>query len=80
MHVVIPREFEPFVARVVENGEFRDESAVVREALRLLEKREQFRAAARAGVEQLDRGEYTEYDEDSLEQFLKDIRQEQERL
>ena len=46
MQVVIPREFEPFVARVVENGEFRDESAVVREAPRLLENREQFRAAA----------------------------------
>jgi putative addiction module CopG family antidote len=80
MQVVIPREFEPFVARVVEKGEFRDKLAVVREALRLLEKREEFRAAARAGVEQLDGGEYTEYDEDSLDQFLEDIRREQERL
>jgi putative addiction module CopG family antidote len=74
VNVAIPAEFEPFVESVISAGAYRDPAEVVGEALRLLARRDELRREIRAGVEQLDRGEYTEYDENSLERLLEDIR------
>jgi len=77
MNVSIPAEFQEFVDDVIRSGNFHSEAEVVSEGLRLLRKREQVRRDVNAGIEQLDRGEYTEYDEDSLPQFLADVQSRQ---
>ena len=73
IHVDIPAELEPFVQAVVQKGDFHDPAEVVGEALRLLSRREQLLQNIKAGVEQLDRGEYTEYGEDSFREFSADV-------
>ncbi len=78
IQVPIPAELESFVQGVVDSGSFRDPAEVVGEALRLLARREQLLHDVKAGVEQLDRGEYTEYGVDSEGEFLADIRTEEE--
>ena len=65
MNVSLTPELEAFVASKVRSGRYHSASEVIREALRLLEEREQVRAlrirALREkigeGLEQLDRGE-----------------------
>lgn len=65
MNVSLTSELEAFVASKVRSGRYHSASEVIREALRLLEEREQLRALRiRAlrdkigeGLEQLDRGE-----------------------
>ena len=74
IHVFIPTELEPFVEGIVQEGTYHNPTEVVGDALRLLARREQLLHDVKAGVEQLDRGEYTEYGMDSQEQFLADIR------
>jgi antitoxin ParD1/3/4 len=78
IHVAIPAELELFVQGVVRNGSYHDPAEVVGEALRLLARREQLLHDVKAGVEQLDRGEYTEYGVDSQQEFLADIRTEEQ--
>ena len=73
IQVSIPTELEPFVEGVVLEGTYHNPTEVVGEALRLLARREQLLHDVKAGVEQLDRGEYTEYGEDSQQEFLADI-------
>ena len=65
IHVAIPAELELFVQGVVRDGSYHNPAEVVGEALRLLARREQLLHDVKAGVEQLDRGEYTEYGADS---------------
>ena len=77
IHVPIPAELEPFVQGIVQSGRCQNPAEVVGEALRLLARREQLLHDVKAGVEQLDRGEYTEYGEDSREEFLADIKAEE---
>jgi putative addiction module CopG family antidote len=72
IQVPIPAELEPFVEGIVNSGAYHDPAEVVGEALRLLARREQLLRDVRAGVEQLDRGEYTEYGEDSDSQDVQD--------
>ncbi len=79
IQVPIPVELESFVQGVVERGSYHDPAEVVGEALRLLERREQLLQSIKVGVEQLDRGEYTEYSDDSQEEFLADIRAEEQK-
>lgn len=73
IQVPIPAEFEPFVQGVVESGSYDNPAEVVGEALRLLARREKLIRDVKAGVEQLDRGEYAEYGDDSQRDFLADI-------
>jgi antitoxin ParD1/3/4 len=73
IHVPIPAELEPFVQGIVKDGRYHDSAEVVGEALRLLARREQLLRDVKDGLEQLDRGEYTEYGEDSRQKFLGDI-------
>jgi putative addiction module CopG family antidote len=76
IHVSIPSELEPFVEGIVASGSYHNPTEVVGEALRLLARREQVMHDVKAGVAQLDRGEYTEYGEGSLDEFLADIQTE----
>jgi putative addiction module CopG family antidote len=76
--VPIPAELESFVQGVVENGTYRSPAEVVGEALRLLARREKLLRDVKAGVDQLDRGEYSEYGADSEETFLADIATEEQ--
>lgn len=73
IQVAIPTELEPFVQGVVQNGSYSNPTEVVGDALRLLARREHLLHDVKAGVEQLDGGEYAEYDEGSREKFLGDI-------
>ncbi len=65
MNVSLTPELEAYVARKVETGRYNSASEVVREALRLLEERDQTRAAQiarfnhelRSRLTSLDRGE-----------------------
>jgi len=79
MNVAIPADLELFVQNAISDGTYRDPGEVVREALRLLARRDQVLRDVRAGIQQLDGGQYTEYDEDSLQQFLTDIRAEHQK-
>lgn len=78
IHVSIPTELEPFVEGVVLKGTYHNPTEVVGEALRLLARREQLLHDVKAGVEQLDRSEYSEYEEDSYQEFLADINAEEQ--
>jgi antitoxin ParD1/3/4 len=78
MQVSIPTELEPFVEGVVRQGAYHNPTEVVGEALRLLARREKLLRDVKAGVEQLDRGDYTEYGMDSEQEFLADIRAEEQ--
>lgn len=77
MDIPIPSDLQAFVENAIRNGTYSDAGAVVADALRLLERREQVRREVKAGLDQLDRGQYTEYDEDSLERFLDEIEAEE---
>jgi putative addiction module CopG family antidote len=77
IHVSIPSEFEPFVEGIVASGSYHNPTEVVGEALRLLARREQVLRDVKAGVAQLDRGEYTEYGQGSLDEFLADVKAEE---
>ena len=74
MPVQITPELEALVQEILAEGVFQDESEVLHEALRLLQKRQQLLRDVNAGVAQLDQGRFSEYDENSLEQFLDDVR------
>ena len=78
IHVAIPAELELFVQGVVRSGSYHDPAEVVGEALRLLARREQLLHDVKAGIEQLDRGEYTEYGEGSCQDFLTNIEAEEQ--
>lgn len=74
MPVQITPELESLVQEILAQGEFQDEAEVLREALHLLQKRQQLMRDVNDGVAQLDRGESSEYDENSFDQFLNDVR------
>ena len=74
MPVRITPELEALVQEILSEGVFQDEAEVLREALRLLQKRQQLLRDVNAGVVQLDQGRCSEYDEGSLERFLDDVR------
>ena len=82
MNVTLPPELEQFVSQKVESGQYLCESEVILEALRLLRERDELdrirlealRKEIAIGIEQLERGEYTEYDEVSLKAMFEQLR------
>ena len=80
MTVEIPVNYQAFVKAVIDRGQFQTEEQVVGEALRLLAERdrrlEEFRREVQIGLDQLDRGEYTEYDDESLKELFEQIKAE----
>ncbi len=80
MTVEIPSEYQQFVANAIACGEFKTEGEVVAEALRILEERRQtteyLRREMQVGLDELDRGEYVEFDEVSLKEFFEQVKAE----
>jgi antitoxin ParD1/3/4 len=84
-NVNLTKHFDEFIDEGITSGRFSNASEVVREGLRLLEQRERedkariewLRAAAKEGFDQLDRGEYTEFESlDEFDRFLDQIGEE----
>ena len=80
MSLQISRENEQIIHDAVSAGEYHSPDEVLTDALRLLRRKQQLVGDVKAGVDQLNGGEYTEYDEESLDRFVQDIQKEQERL
>ncbi len=82
MNVSLTPTLEELVQRKVATGLYNSASEVVREALRLLEERDEMRkmrlGALRkeisVGLDQLERGEVSEYDDRSLNTLAADIK------
>jgi antitoxin ParD1/3/4 len=81
-NVVLTKRQEEFLERLVESGRYQNASEVLREGLRLVEqhaaedatKLKALRAAARAGVDALDRGQFKECESiDDLHAYLDDL-------
>ena len=79
MNVSLTPELEELISRKVESGLYSSASEVVREALRLLQQRdeqreamlEELRKKIQVGIEQVERGEVVPWD---LEEFKKQAR------
>jgi antitoxin ParD1/3/4 len=78
-NVVLTKHQEEIIETLVGSGRYQNASEVLREGLRLVEQREAedaaklevLRKAAKAGVDALDRGEYTEFGSfDDLQAYL----------
>ncbi|MCI0438506.1 MAG: type II toxin-antitoxin system ParD family antitoxin [Chloroflexi bacterium] len=77
MKVTMPPQFEKLVKDKVESGQYASAEEVFAEAMRLLEWRDKKLAAlredVRIGIEQLERGEYTEYTDETLHELFDEI-------
>jgi len=72
MNVSLTPELEKMVAERVTSGRYASASEVIREALRLLEERDQLnqlRQEVRLGLEQLDQGRRQPFDNPALERI-----------
>ena len=82
MNVSLTPQLEQYVKDKVKSGLYNSSSEVVREALRLMGERdmlrqiriEELRAEIQKGIDQIERGEYTEYDENNIHQLFEDVR------
>ncbi len=82
MHVSLTPHLEELVRDKVKSGLYNSASEVVREALRLMEDRdrvremrlEDLRKEIQIGIDQLERGESTEYTTETLHELFDDIR------
>jgi len=80
-NISLTAEQDAFVEKVVKDGEYQNASEAVRDALRLLQQRrredalklEMLRAQIKAGVDELDRGDFVEVDDADLENFLEGL-------
>ena len=72
---------DAFIDEMLKTGEYRNASEAVRDAIRALRQRraeetfklDKLRVAIRQGVAALDRGEYTEVDDENLDAYLDDL-------
>jgi antitoxin ParD1/3/4 len=82
MKIHLTPDLERLVTEKVESGQYQSPSDVICEALWLLKDRddlhrhklEELRREIQIGLDQIDRGEYTVYDENSLPQMLEEIK------
>ena len=81
-NVVLTKRQEELIESLVESGRYQNASEVLRDGLRLLEQRaaedasklKGLRAAARAGIAALERGEFKEFETaEDLGAYLKDL-------
>jgi antitoxin ParD1/3/4 len=80
-NISLTPEQDAFVEGVVKAGEYQNASEAVRDALRALQQRRRedalklkaLRMHIKAGVEALDRGEFTEVDDVDLEGYLESL-------
>ena len=79
MNVSLTRELEKLVNEKVESGMYQTASEVIREALRLLQERDErkldrLRKDIRAGFAAIERGDYTEYDERTVQSLAEEVK------
>jgi antitoxin ParD1/3/4 len=82
MNISLTPTLEEFIKQKVSSGFYHSASEVVREALRLLEERDRLREMRldllgkeiQVGIDQIERGEYTEYNEHTLRGFFEGVR------
>lgn len=80
-NISLTAEQDAFVEKVVRSGDYQNASEAVRDALRLLQQRRRedalklraLRAQIKAGVDELDRGDFVEVDDADLHDFLKGL-------
>jgi len=81
-NVVVTKRQEELIESLVESGRYQNASEVLREGLRLVEQREAeearklkaLRAAARVGVDAIDRGQFKEFESiEDLHTYLDDL-------
>lgn len=80
-NVSLTPEQDAFIEEVLETGEYRNASEAVRDAIRALQQRraedalklDKLRLSIREGVAALDRGEYTDVDDEDLDAYLDDL-------
>jgi putative addiction module CopG family antidote len=71
---------EQFICEAVATGRYRSRTEVLDRAVELLQRREALVGMVNEGVEQLNQGEFTEYDEQALDRFLEDNQSEAKRV
>jgi Arc/MetJ-type ribon-helix-helix transcriptional regulator len=69
-------ENEQFISHAVETGLFHDRDQAIDEAVELLKRRQQILDHIDEGARQLQKGEYTEYDEKGLREFFDKVQSE----
>ena len=77
MNVSLTPELEALVKRKVESGSYESPAEVIRAALHLLDEWEKLTALRqdiKEGLDQMERGEFTEYDEHTLGNLFEEIR------
>jgi putative addiction module CopG family antidote len=82
MTIQLPPELEQFVREQISNGYYDTESEAFLHAMELLRdwhhvrqmRLDDVRKKVMVGVEQLERGEYKEYDDNSLDELFQEIR------
>lgn len=80
-NISLTAEQDAFVEKIVKSGEYQNASEAVRDALRALQQRRQedalklkaLRAQIRAGLDALDRGEFTEVEDADLERYFEGL-------
>ena len=79
MNVSLTPELEVLVAEKVKTGMYQTSSEVIREGLRLLKERDEqveaLRRDVREGFTAVARGEYTDYDANSVKQLAEKVRE-----
>ena len=78
MNVSLTPDLEELVKRKVDSGAYRSATDVVRDALELLEKRDArkldaLRKDIQHAVDQVERGEFTEYETDRLNELFEKV-------
>jgi antitoxin ParD1/3/4 len=78
MNVSLTPQLERMIAKKVKGGQYQTASEVVREGLRLLRERDEeldwVRAQVQIGIDEIERGEYEEYDETTTKDLIEDIK------
>lgn len=70
----ISRNNEQFIDQQIEQGVFRDRDQVLDAAVELLRKRRDYLDRIKNGRQQLDQGEYDEYDDDTLQRRFEQLK------
>jgi antitoxin ParD1/3/4 len=80
-NISLTAEQDAFIERIVRAGEYQNASEAVRDALRMLQHRRRedalklkaLRAHIKAGIDDLDRGDFVEVDDAELDSFLEGL-------
>ncbi len=82
MEVALTPELEALIHQQVKSGRYPSAGEVIRDALRLFKRQSErpekeldaLRRDIQIGIDELERGEYVEYDDDTLPQLVEDIK------